>query len=347
MKWPPRTKPISLSGCCPEMVCILGVDGGNTKTIALVAAPDGRILGYARSGCSDIYGASSPKAAVEEIRRAVDSALREAGCQREAITSACFSLAGADWPEDYAYLENALGQIGLGCQIVVYNDAMGALRAGAPEGVGVVIACGTGVATAARNAQGEFWHSSFWQEGLCGLELGRLTLRAVYRSALGIEPPTALTEPVLAMFGQPSVEALLRRFTQRGGSRPTNTQISQIAPLLLNAADAGDTLAVRIVEQHALRLAEYALVAARKVHLGEAFTLVLNGGVFRHPGRLLTDTLTRHIQAHYPAVMLVHSRYEPAIGALLLALEATGTVVTEAVMHEVNQTLPPAELFLT
>ena len=37
------------------MQYVLAVDGGNTKTIALVAALDGTILGAGRGGCGDIY----------------------------------------------------------------------------------------------------------------------------------------------------------------------------------------------------------------------------------------------------------------------------------------------------
>ena len=40
------------------MQYVLGVDGGNTKTIAIVAALDGTILGTGRGGCGDIYNAS-------------------------------------------------------------------------------------------------------------------------------------------------------------------------------------------------------------------------------------------------------------------------------------------------
>ena len=43
---------------------VLGVDGGNTKTVALAARPDGAVVGFGRGGCSDIYGAPSFGAAV-------------------------------------------------------------------------------------------------------------------------------------------------------------------------------------------------------------------------------------------------------------------------------------------
>src|SRR5688572_31888082 len=87
---------------------VLGVDGGNTKTLALVAREDGLILGTGRAGCGDIYGAESPVAAIAEIERAVDTALQEAGIQVTQLSTCAFSLAGADWPEDFRLLEDAM-----------------------------------------------------------------------------------------------------------------------------------------------------------------------------------------------------------------------------------------------
>src|SRR6185436_21005345 len=59
----------------------LGLDGGNTKTIAVVgvAGPDGRaeVRGVGRAGCADIYGAPSPAAALEQMEAAVAKALAE------------------------------------------------------------------------------------------------------------------------------------------------------------------------------------------------------------------------------------------------------------------------------
>lgn len=330
------------------MGCIVGVDGGNTKTIALVATADGLIIGAGRSGCSDIYGAASPQAALDELELAVDRALQSAGEKRETIDAACFCLAGADWPEDYAFLQGAVEGFGFGRKRTVYNDSMGALRAGTPDGIGVVITCGTGIATAARSQDGLFWQSGFWQESLCGIELGNQALRAVYRAALGIDPPTSMTEHVLRHFQQPDTEALLRHFTLRGNVPPGNIEVSQLAPMVLDEAEAGDSAALGIVQAHGLRLAEYVLVAARKVKLdGTNFPLVLNGGIFRHPGRRLVEAIVAHLAPAYPDVQPVRSRHEPAVGALLLALESAGLVITNDVMRRVEQSLPPRSLFQT
>lgn len=58
---------------------VLGVDGGNTKTVALVATTDSRIVGAGRAGPSDTYGAPTEAGAVAELRAAVDDAMRSAG----------------------------------------------------------------------------------------------------------------------------------------------------------------------------------------------------------------------------------------------------------------------------
>ena len=327
---------------------ILGVDGGKTKTIALIVTPEGRIIGAARSGCSDIYGASSPQTALDEIELAVDRALRQTGCGRADLDVACFSLAGADWPEDYSFLQNSMQDYGFGRTIRVCNDSLGALRAGSPDGIGVVISCGTGIATAARNPDGVFWHSGFWQEPLCGIELGNQALQVIYRSEMGIDPPTSLTEPVLRHFGQDSVEALLHNFTRRGGTPPTDIQVSKLAPIVLHEADAGDVLASQIVMRHGTLLAEYALAAARKVCLDRTtFTLVLSGGIFRHPGQQLVDAIRAQITTVCPDVVPVRSRHEPVVGAVLLALETAGIEITPVLTSNLEQCLPSNDLFCT
>ncbi len=327
---------------------ILGVDGGNTKTIAVIAARDGTILGSGRSGCGDMYAYPSPEPALEQIEQAISVALIQAGIKRDNLLAGCFSLAGADWSEDYEYLSGALTQRGFGRIIEVYNDAIGALRAGSPDGTGVVIACGTGAAIAARNRAGEFWHASFWLESLCGRELGYQAIRAVKRVELGMSPPTSLTDHVLAFFGQPTVEQLLHHFYKYPLNPPSDMEVSKLAPMVLHEAEAGDPVAAQIVLNHGERLADYALVAARKVGIDQtAFPLILNGGIFRHRGNALVDAILQRMTQSVPGIVAVRSGYEPVIGALLLAFEAAGITVDTELKRRLEATLPHTSLFAT
>jgi N-acetylglucosamine kinase-like BadF-type ATPase len=328
------------------MNLVLGVDGGNTKTLALIARSDGAIIGKGRAGCSDIYGAASSKAAIVEIGSAVEAALAAAGISPAELCAAAFSLAGADWPEDFKLLEDAMCARKYGKKITIVNDAMGALRAGSPDGTGVAVVCGTGAAVGARHPDGRVWHSSFWQEVQGADELGRRALRAVYRAELGIDSPTALTERILAAFATSSVEEVLHRMTRRDAPRPEIRR--QLVRPLFDAADGGDTTARHIVISHGRALGDYAIAAARRVGLLEMpFTLVLSGGVLRHPSTLLRDALVGRVRESAPRMHPIQSRFEPAVGAVLLALDRAGIDTDTALLERLEDTLPGNAFFVT
>ncbi|MBA2278098.1 MAG: hypothetical protein H0W06_10080 [Chloroflexia bacterium] len=321
---------------------VLGVDGGNTKTIALVARIDGEVVGVGRAGCGDIYGAASDDAALAETERAVHDALAMAGIDTSVLQAGAFSMAGADWPEDFALLHEAMtahgfgGLGGFGQTITVVNDAIGALRLGSAR-TAVAVVCGTGVATGARGPDGHIWHASFWQEAGGSARLSLETVRAVMRAELGIDPPTTLTGALLAAFALPTVEALLHALTAR--RRPRPAAATTIARLLLDMAAAGDDVARRIVQTEGERMGDYALAAARQVEIGtEPFDLVLTGGVFRHPSPLLPEHVARRVRRDCPQARPIRPTLAPAAGAILLALDVIGIPATPVILERLTTT---------
>src|SRR5436190_14368272 len=150
------------------MEWVLAVDGGNTKTIALVATLDGKIAGAGRAGCGDIYnaraqGKTSEEAAFSNIACAITDALQTAQATPSDLAASAFGMAGADWPEDFVDLQAGLAARGWGRTLHLQNDALGVLHAGTMKNIGVSLVCGTGSATGARGPDGRIWHSSFWQ----------------------------------------------------------------------------------------------------------------------------------------------------------------------------------------
>src|SRR5271166_3176035 len=103
-----------------SMHFVLAVDGGNTKTIALVAKLDGSVVGVGRGGCSDIYnavaddGKTDPEdVALANVGQAVSHALHAAGVASSDLAVGVFNMAGADWPEDIAFWQNEMAERGL------------------------------------------------------------------------------------------------------------------------------------------------------------------------------------------------------------------------------------------
>jgi N-acetylglucosamine kinase-like BadF-type ATPase len=300
--------------------CVLGVDGGNTKTIAAVASDCGAVRGVGRAGCGDIYGAPSPAAAMEEIEAAVAMARAEAGIDAGDLAAAAFSLAGADWPEDFALLECELhARIGLRDVPLVVNDAIGALRSGAPDWEGVAVVAGTYNAIGARRADGTLFHIGFWPDGAGGRDIARDGLRAVYRADLDLGPPTVLVERALALYGVADAIALLHEFTRRGGLQPADQD--RLAPVVLDAADEGDAVAREIVAAKGRILGEQARVCASRAALPLAGArVVLTGRVMEHSSPLLAGAVMEQLPG---AVAVRHGR-APVLGALLLAFDRAG-----------------------
>jgi N-acetylglucosamine kinase-like BadF-type ATPase len=322
---------------------LLGIDGGNTKSIALVATPDGAIVGAGRSeGSSDLHLVTLEQS-LARLDEAAGAALAAAGGAPR-VLAAGLSLAGADWPEDFELVEGPLRE--RWGRATVANDAIGALRAAVPSGPGVVVVCGTGAATGARGTDGRTWHSSFWQLAQGAHELGVQGLRAIVRAELGIGPPTSLTAGILEALGEPTVEAVLHRLT--GRATKARREQSSIAPVVLDAAEGGDAVAASIVRAHGTDLGLSAVAAARRVGIeGSAFTLALTGGVLRHDGRLLREALTEVVHDSSPEAKVIQPRLEPAAGALLLAFDAAGVHVHRGVKARLRSTMPSPALFDT
>ena len=303
---------------------LLGVDGGNTKTIAVVARRDGTIASVGAAGCADIHNAT-PDEGVGEVVRAATAALAAAGASAGDLDSATFSLAGADWPEDFVFLRRELEtQLGLQIEASIVNDAIGAIRSGTDDGVGIAVVCGTGGAVGARNAHGEVFHYGFWPDGTGAGALGRQALTAIWRADLGVGPATSLTGRALERWSCADPLDLLHAFTRLDTVPIPESEKARFAEVVLDEAAAGDPVALELVTTAGRRLGEYARVTAIRIGLaGSAFPLVLCGGVLRHPSPLMREAIVARVPEGVP----VAPTAEPIVGAVLLAADDAGVAL--------------------
>lgn len=337
------------------MRCVFGVDGGATKTHALVVEETGRAVGFDQAGTGN-HQVCGLEAARCEIERAVRAALEEAGLAPGVIEAGYFCLAGADLPEDYTMLQAAMEDLGLARSVIVKNDTLAALRAGLTRFWGVVVICGTGFNAAARSPDGREIVlpglgpiSGDWGGGGA---LGQEMIRLVMRAWDGRGRPTLLTELVLKALQAPSIEVLLSRLYHQ---EITQRRILDLVPLLFEAAEAGDDVARELIVRMGTEVGITANALIRRLSLRQAqdgdlgtrdVEVVLGGSVFKGQGSLLLDTVTEVVHREAPAARIVMPRYEPVVGAALLALESMGVAVSEEIYILLDSTLP-AELAIT
>jgi N-acetylglucosamine kinase-like BadF-type ATPase len=323
---------------------VIGVDGGTTKTIALVADGEGRVLGAGRGDGSNWTG-DDVEIPMAVVISTTQEALRQAGLKGEEIAMAVFGLAGADWPEDYVRRQAVLDRAGLARRFAVKNDTIVGLRAGTQRLYGIVIAAGTGTNTAVVAPDGREWAYGYYATGGGASDMAHECIRALLRADDGRGPQTALTEVVLHRLGYPTTEALLRATVAGEVARG---RILSLCPLAFEVADAGDEVAVEIVVRQGLSLAEYATGLIRRFAMqGLEFDVVLAGSLFKGKGPLLVDTITQAVHRVAPHAHIVRAQLEPALGGVLLAYDALGIAVSQAMYENLAQTAPGADFFST
>ncbi len=192
--------------------------------------------------------------------------------------AAGLALAGVDWPGDEEVLSEALRAAGMPRRHVVVNDAFAALRAGSPDGVGVVSCAGTGCITAARSPDGRVFRTLAVGYGEWGgsWELAREGVHAVARARHGTGAATALTDRIPQALGLPDADALFRAIA-RDDYHPEPT----LARVVLGAADEGDSVAIQIAAAGGHGLARSAAAAAARLELEAPFLVIRSGGVHR------------------------------------------------------------------
>jgi N-acetylglucosamine kinase-like BadF-type ATPase len=319
------------------MQYFLGVDAGGTKTLALIADTSGRVCGAGRSGTGNWEGVGLD-GAYEAYAQALGEALRSAGLRPADIAAAGYALAGMDWPSDEARLLPVVDRLGLAGPRAVVNDAFAALRAGAPDDVGVAVIAGTGSTIAGRNRAGRtfrtFGLGGLWGEFQGAGGLVHAACRALGRSYFGSGPPTALEPRLLQALGIASVPELAERLSRGQLQWPGGS----LAPLVLAVADEGDEVARELVRAAGQELGLNAAAVARRLELvGEPFGLVMAGGVFSSRNALLVEALLERVRQDAPHVAPLLLQAPPAVGSVLLAMDAAGTPVTPEVQARLEQ----------
>ena len=307
------------------------MDVGGTKTHALVADEDGEVIGFGQAGGGNPEGigydglTSVMKSALNQALQMAGIPVDPAGNRRgtSPLTGAGFGIGGYDWPCDDLPTREAIRPLGLNCPIEIANDTIIGLLAGAEQGWGIVLVAGTGGNCRGRNRQGQ--EGRVTGEGEAFGEFGgssELVWRAVHavnHAWIRHSPPTQLTAMFLELTGARSAFEFLE-----GIARDKIQLNPDWARTIFQVAEGGDAAARELIASCGRELGEMACAVIRQLNLEEEpFEVVLTGSMFKG-GSLLIEPVQRKIQALAPGARLVRLEAPPAVGGVLLGLQAAG-----------------------
>ena len=304
---------------------VIGVDGGGTKTRAIVADEHGTAIMEATGPGSAVKPGEAERSAdvIESVAR---EALAASNMSHVMPRVLCVGVAGVGADEQRQALWQALVARELAEEIVVHADAMVAMDDAFGDGPGVLVIAGTGSVAFGRGPTGTFARCGGWgpvigDEG-GGAWLGRRALSSVAAAADGREPETALTGAVLTAAQVDDVAALIP-----WAAKATPADLAGLAPAVLRAAEGGDRRAGTLVSLAVEELSLHARTLARKLFVDERATVpvAFSGGLLA-PGSYLRKKLEHRLKSGVPGAQLHAAPVDAARGAVKGALRYLGAV---------------------
>jgi N-acetylglucosamine kinase len=311
---------------------VLGVDGGASRTRCVIADLSGNLLARGSGGPSNPLTVGADTAA-ESILTAISEASKDRGIKT--FKASVMGVAGTDKPSGAEALRSRLGGFDWG-RLRIVSDAAVALAGATGCRPGVVVVSGTGSVAYGENEEGEKARAGGWgwrlgDEG-SGYTISNSALIASLRALDGRGPPTSLPNKIMRALDLDNLGGLVDLVYSKGMG---NSEIATLNPLVGEAAEEGDTVAKRILKEAGEELGLAASAVARRLGMTNAFPVALTGGVFNlAPVR---EALERKLGEAQPGCRIIEPRFEPDVGAALLALRELGAEIDESLLRRVEK----------
>ena len=284
----------------------LGIDGGGTKTEAVLCDENGHIRKRV------LVGASAPSSIPEkELRQTFQELLDALSLDAQTPVTAFAGISGCikDWDKGM-FRKAVLPILPANISLALDGDGTCGLNAAfGPGGDGLLVIVGTG-STALMRIKGEFSEIGGWgyllgDEG-SGYDMGRRAINAALKAYDGRGRQTLLTDMLPRKFGIPIHEITNQMyFSGRRG-------IASCAGTLIEAAMAGDEVAS---EQFNAAVAEIRLHIQTARRKAPGLRLAVAGGLPAHYP-LLWEKITEGFGDMTPLLLTL----PPVYGAVLAAL---------------------------
>ena len=309
---------------CKNQKYVIGVDGGGTKTVAVLANLNGKVLARAEVGPSNINKIGF-KHAIDNIVKVLTQVSQE--YEKDKIVFIYLGLA-AGLERDKRKKKEIKKQLllipslswVLPKNISIEGDQLIAFRSGTEEKQGIIIIAGTGSIVMGWDKKGKEvivggWDYLLGDDG-SGFWIGKKALQAVCLSIDGFNSKSLLHSMILKKLKIKTEKDLMQEIYKPEMIK----NIASLAPLVETAAKTGDKTAKDILFQASNELIIRANLAIKKLNLeNKFFPLVLAGGVFK--SKIILTKVKKDIKIIAPKANFIRPKQEPVIGAMKLALE--------------------------
>jgi N-acetylglucosamine kinase-like BadF-type ATPase len=317
---------------------VIGIEGGGTKTTAVLCALDGIMLSEAQGGPTNFHIVGIEKTA-GTLLDLIQTCCHSVGCSDSQIGAVVAGLAGAGRVLDQQRIMDKVLEVARmrSCnleKVSIESDARIALEGAFSGKPGIVVIAGTGSIVFGKDERDKVYRAGGWgrfigDEG-SGYAIGREAFRAVAKLLDGYGEKTILVKLFDEKFGLGTQEAIIDAIYEE------KYDFASVVPLVMEAASKGDPAAKKILIRACSDLIEMIDAVLMKMNKGKksapkrplAFvgSLLMNDNFY---SRKIRSAIKRII----PLVSLRNAESSPVVGAALMAIR----LYHESLNSEKNQ----------
>lgn len=312
---------------------VMGFDVGGTKTASVIIDDQGHILGRGFGGSGNTNFIPL-KIAIKSFKDSITECKRMAHLAPGEKLS-CVVVGTEPDPKPVAPAIKKL----TGTRSVVHKkEGECSMVGGLVDKIGLSLICGTGSVGWGRNEKGETSMTSCWgpigDEG-SAYDIASRGVNAAFRAWDGRGKKTVLVDMLLKMFDKTDLrDACTPIYT----SPNLRKDFASLAQLVTKAATKGDKVALQIMKDCADQVALFLATCANNLKMGRKEYKVAApvSGLIANANYRYFKMIDHALRKIHPKAKLVKPKFEPVIGAVLIALDEIGVEWTPSLVKNLQ-----------
>lgn len=298
----------------------LGVDAGGTKSTTVIIDENSKIVAEVKGGPANYHNIGLTQT-VANITQTIQDVLHKANLKLADITWCTLGVASCDTEKDYRTLLKGFTTgllLPIKDTLTMVNDTKIGLYSGTLP-PGVVVICGTGCNVYGKNAHGQGIMAGNWGNFLgdkgSGYHIGKRMFEAVVDAYQETGDPTLLMNKLEAKINARSPQDILDWYND---TKPSVHEVSDFAPLVIQAAEEGDEVAKQIIDKAIAELGKALTSVVRRLKMENEYNrVVIVGGLFE--SKYFRAVFEGHATALLKRVRVVKPLVSAAVGAAIMA----------------------------
>ncbi len=292
----------------------LGIDGGGTKTTALVCDETGNILCRAESGSLNFYdvGFDGARKTLASVKEQIKTCLGDIAFS--SVVIGCSAL-DDEAPDDVS--KRLCDGIVDTEKLLVNSDLYIALHSSGDSSPRIVAVCGTGSMAVGTVDNEKIITSGGWGhiagDGGSAYSIALTALKTACRIYDNGEYNHPLVETVCEFYG---VEDLRQAIDTIYSPEAQKCDLAELTPIISRLADEGCETAIEIIKNQCTELVD--TVSALVKRMSQCDTVYLYGGVFKN-NKLFKEFFIKSFNGLYPDICVKSLETSAEQGALDIA----------------------------